>query len=208
MRVSYSGQMMKDAQADITDFIGEHCIPSFESRGALFQYARQNLVGAGLVLEFGVAHGHSIRELARLYYPRTVHGFDSFEGLPEDGPDGRFDKGTFAVPDGLPDVPSNVNLVVGLFQDTLPGFLAQLVDPHVLFVHVDSDLYSSAEYILGTLESFGAFGPGTLIQFDEYLEPWFWPKGEHTAFQEFLEGTGWLCSYLGYCQGHLLVRLV
>ena len=37
----------------------------------------------GLILEFGVRHGTSIRQLASLT-SKPIYGFDSFEGLPED----------------------------------------------------------------------------------------------------------------------------
>jgi hypothetical protein len=43
-------------------------------------YSLQN----GLILEFGVRHGTSIRQLASLTPQNPIYGFDSFEGLPED----------------------------------------------------------------------------------------------------------------------------
>ena len=57
---------------------------------------------SGLVLEFGVASGSSITGIAGEMPHRTVYGFDSFEGLPEDwtDDDGNLHntKGTFAQP--------------------------------------------------------------------------------------------------------------
>ena len=41
-------------------------------------------IGEGMLLEFGVFRGQSINQIARVVPDRTVHGFDSFEGLPED----------------------------------------------------------------------------------------------------------------------------
>jgi len=38
----------------------------------------------GLIIEFGVATGSTTNIIANVAKPRTVHGFDSFEGLPED----------------------------------------------------------------------------------------------------------------------------
>lgn len=38
----------------------------------------------GLIAEFGVATGRTINHIARLRPEDIVHGFDSFEGLPED----------------------------------------------------------------------------------------------------------------------------
>ena len=73
----------------------------------------------GLRLEFGVAGGNSIRALASAT-SETIYGFDSFRGLPEDW---RFDapRGIFSTarPANLPD---NVKLVEGLFEETLPAF--------------------------------------------------------------------------------------
>jgi hypothetical protein len=37
----------------------------------------------GLVLEFGVYYGKSLRHIASSFPGQTVHGFDSFNGLPE-----------------------------------------------------------------------------------------------------------------------------
>jgi len=51
--------------------------------------------------------GDSTRELARIFPERVIHGFDSFEGLPEDW--GHLGKGHFEVKGELPDVPANVH---------------------------------------------------------------------------------------------------
>ena len=45
----------------------------------------QNQVIVGLqVAEFGVFHGNTANMIARYLPNQTVHGFDSFRGLPED----------------------------------------------------------------------------------------------------------------------------
>ena len=79
--------------------------------------------GGGLFLEFGVASGGSINFLAERVPDGTrLHGFDSFEGLPERWREGRgggfFDRGG-----SLPPVAPNVSLHVGWFDATLPAFL-------------------------------------------------------------------------------------
>ena len=54
----------------------------FEYYSDYISYAVEAASGPGLFLEFGVAGGNSVRKIAS----RTeiiVHGFDSFEGLPE-----------------------------------------------------------------------------------------------------------------------------
>jgi predicted O-methyltransferase YrrM len=74
--------------------------------------------------------------------------------------------------------------VVGLFEDTLPTWLAQHPDP-ITFVHIDCDLYSSTKTVLTHI------GPrvqaGTIIVFDEYMNGlnfYDWPDGEHRALDE------------------------
>jgi hypothetical protein len=51
---------------------------------------------AGLILEFGVGGGRTTNFIAALCWQKTVHGFDSFKGLPEDW-QGPCQKGTFAL---------------------------------------------------------------------------------------------------------------
>jgi hypothetical protein len=64
------------AQAPITDAL------IFEKAGALLQYCLDK-PSAGAILEFGVAGGGTINQIARHAKGRPVHGFDSFDGLPE-----------------------------------------------------------------------------------------------------------------------------
>lgn len=158
----------------------------------------------GLALEFGVWAGRSLRVIAEARGGRGVFGFDSFQGLPEDY---RWDvgAGTFAV-DRLPDVPG-AELVIGWFAETLPGFLAAHPGP-VDFVHVDSDLYSSAATVLEQV------GPrliaGSVIMFDEFFNYQGWEKHEFRAWQEWLERTGTVAEYLAYTSIHeqVVVRVV
>ena len=120
----------------------------------------------GLVVEFGVFQGYTLNVLARRVTPDRVWGFDSFEGLPEDwqvSSDQDLAAGTFAV-DRLPEVETNAELVVGWFSDTLPIWMEQHAGP-VRLLHVDCDLYSSARYILATLDS--RIVHGTVIVFDD-----------------------------------------
>ena len=50
-----------------------------------------------------------------------IFGFDSFEGINENWYGTSKEKGTFSMHGKLP-VNSNVNLIKGLVQDTLPNF--------------------------------------------------------------------------------------
>ena len=102
----------------------------------------------GLILEFGVAGGVSTRIIAKNAEPRTVHGFDSFEGLPGDWSGTHEQKGRYTQHGKLPRVPANVKLHKGWFDQTLPGFLASNPGP-VSFINVDCDVYELDQVCAG-----------------------------------------------------------
>jgi hypothetical protein len=157
----------------------------------------------GLILEFGVFQGGSIRYLADKT-PDAVHGFDAFEGLPSAWRDG-FPKGSFRLTT-LPSVPDNVVLHVGWFDETLPRFLASIHNgSSVRLLHVDCDLYTSTNTVLAGLEPF--IGPGTVIIFDEYFNYPGWELGEFRSFQEFIARTGLSYEYLSYNRLHEQVAI-
>jgi hypothetical protein len=147
----------------------------------------------GLYMEFGVREAQTLNWIAKLT-DHTVYGFDSFEGLPEDWTS-EHRRGAFKVP-GLPKVRSNVTLVKGLFDDSLPRFLAEHPEP-VAFLHIDSDLYSSAVSVFKHLGE--RIQPGTVIVFDEFFNYPGWKDGEYRAFMEFVDARKVRFSYLGYC---------
>ncbi|MEA5444410.1 class I SAM-dependent methyltransferase [Gammaproteobacteria bacterium AB-CW1] len=135
----------------------------------------------GLVLEFGVFHGRSIRQIAAAR-PGPVHGFDSFSGLPEAW--GREPAGSYSTLGELPKVPDNVTLHAGWFDDTLPDFLAEHPGDSVALVHIDCDLYSSTRSVLEQLAE--RLVPGTVVVFDDYLGYRGWQDHEYRAWQEFV----------------------
>jgi Methyltransferase domain len=148
----------------------------------------------GMALEFGVFKGTTLRMIADARNGTEVYGFDSFDGLPEDWRPG-FAAGHFAIDEaGLPVVPG-ATLVKGWFDATLPGFLAEHPGP-VAFVHIDSDLYSSARTVLSLLRP--RIVPGTVICFDEYYNFPGWEQDEHRAWTEFVEETGIGFEYIAY----------
>ncbi|NVO56470.1 class I SAM-dependent methyltransferase [Rhodobacteraceae bacterium B1Z28] len=132
-------------------------------------------------LEFGVFSGRSVNIIADRAKDAKVAGFDSFEGLPETWRSG-FEQGVFAVAE-LPEVRSNVTLVKGWFDETLPSFVKTLTAP-VGFVHVDCDLYSSTKTIFDILGPY--FADEVIVVFDEYFNYPGWEDHEHKAFKEFL----------------------
>jgi hypothetical protein len=80
-----------------------------------------------LYLEFGVYRGRSMRIWSRLLCnPRSkLHGFDSFEGLPESWVPG-VEKGYFAMDGAVPLIEdSRVSFFKGWFSKTLPKYDAQ-----------------------------------------------------------------------------------
>lgn len=150
-------------------------------RRAVLDYGLGMAAKPGLFMEFGVWSGRSINHIASRH-PGVVHGFDSFEGLPENW-SMDFLKGDFDTRGRLPNVRSNVRLHVGWFDRTLPEFIAEN-DDSVAFLHVDCDLYSSTKTIFQFLGD--RIGPGTVIVFDEYFNYPGWQMHEFKAFQEFI----------------------
>lgn len=165
----------------------------FHDPTSTLEYALELAPQGGMALEFGVFQGRSLAVIAEARKGREVYGFDSFEGLPEHyRPHVR--RGAFAL-DRLPEV-EGAELVVGWFDDTLPGFLEAHPGP-VDFLHVDGDLYSSAVTVLSLV------GPrllaGSVVLFDEFFNyPGWDDSGEFRAWQEYLERTGTTVEYEAY----------
>ncbi len=147
----------------------------------------------GLYLEFGVWSGRTINFIAERR-KSIVHGFDSFEGLPENWY-GTYDKGSFATEGWMPEVRSNVSLHKGWFENTLPVFVDEQTEM-VAFLHIDCDLYSSTQTIFQHLGD--KIVKGTVIVFDEYFNYPGWQDHEHKAFQEFLVTRNLSARFLCY----------
>jgi hypothetical protein len=136
-----------------------------------------------LYLEFGVANGESMRWWSQaLKNPETVlHGFDSFEGLPEEG--GPWRQGQFDRRGQMPVINDpRVKLFKGWFDQVLPTY--SVCAHEVLVVNLDADLYSSTIYVLRWLRP--NFKPGTLVYFDEMNHVDHEPR----AFDEFTKESG------------------
>ena len=158
----------------------------------------------GTVAEFGVYTGRSLTQIAKFFPDRTVHGFDSFVGLPETW--GGKGAGAFDIGAKPPELSvSNVEFHVGWFDDTVPEFAQQYSGPFAL-AHLDADLYSSTKTVFDNLSDW--FVAGTIVVFDEYFGYHGWQRHEHKAFQEFLSRTG--LSFEAISLGHmsLAVRLI
>ena len=146
----------------------------------------------GLVLEFGVYNGKSIRNIASIVNTE-VHGFDSFEGIPENWNDEP--SGSYSANGELPVVPSNVTLHQGWFEDTLPKFIKENSSP-IRFMNIDCDLYSSTKTIFDLLGL--QVVPGTVIVFDEFIGYKSWKDDEFKAFQETVDQYQWRYEILSF----------
>lgn len=166
---------------------------------AVHNVASEHVEADGLILEFGVFSARTTNYIAQIFPERIIHGFDSFEGLPEVWRDG-FNQSHFARND-LPEVRENIVLHKGWFDDSIPVFLSEVgSDIHVAYLHVDCDLYSSTKTIFDYLGNF--FVDGTVIVFDEYFNYPGWEQGEHLAFQEFLSESGFEFEWITYNYAH------
>ncbi|MEM1413212.1 MAG: tetratricopeptide repeat protein [Pseudomonadota bacterium] len=179
--------------ADSWEYARRHRGPEtgvlFDGPGTVLQAALNRAQVDGLVAEFGVAHGNTINTIAR-HAGQPVHGFDAFEGLPERW--GDLPAGAYSLDGLLPDVLDNVELHVGWFEDTVPGFLEQ--EPGALrLANVDCDLYGSTRTVFQALGE--RVRPGSVFVFDEYFMGEDWRKHEYRAFQEAVEAFGWAYEY-------------
>ncbi len=166
----------------------------FADAAETLQQALQLAPDDGMALEFGVYTGGTLTVIAQARDGRDVYGFDSFTGLPEDWRS-RYPAGAFEV-DAVPTIPG-AELVVGLFEETLAGFLADHPGP-VAFLHLDADLYSSTRTVFDHVGP--RLGPGTVVLFDEYFNYAGWEEHEHRAWQEFVAASGIGFRYEGYTQ--------
>lgn len=184
----------REASATSARFAAEMmpAVPTFPYPQATLEHALALAPADGMALEFGVFSGQTLKIIREARDGCEVYGFDSFQGLPEDWRSG-FPAGTFRV-DGLPEVPG-AELVVGWFDDTLPGFLAEHPGP-VAFLHIDGDLYSSARTVLDHVGS--RLRPGSVVIFDEYFNYPGWQQHEYRAWQEFVVKSGIRFEYEAY----------
>jgi hypothetical protein len=136
-----------------------------------------------LYLEFGVANGRSMRYWSEnLKHPQAIlHGFDSFEGLPEGG--GPWVKGQFSNNGLIPQIPDKrVRFFKGWFDKVLPTY--QVPEHDALVINMDADIYSSTLYVLRYLRRY--IVRGTILYFDEMNHV----EHEPRAFDDFVHETG------------------
>jgi hypothetical protein len=189
------GRPMADARWASALFQHSHIPPArlLGTGPAVLAAAQDAATVDGLVLEFGVFHGRSIRRL-RPGADGCVHGFDSFEGLPEDWT-ARDAAGGLSTGGRLPAVPAHVALHRGWFEHTLPPFLA--ANPGaVRLAHIDCDLYASTTTVLEALAP--RLVPGSVLVFDDFLAYPGWEGHEFRAWQEFVRSRGIAHQFIAF----------
>jgi hypothetical protein len=168
------------------------------------QYCIDSAPKKGLWMEFGVSKGNSARYISSKI-KKTYYGFDSLNGLPCDwirfSGDTEALKGAFSVNGVRPTVPySNFKLIEGWFEDTLERFLKENSEP-CAFVHIDSDVYSSAKTVLECLHKNQRLVSGTVILFDEFFGYEKYADHEYKAFKEFVYEYNISFDWLAYTTG-------
>lgn len=181
------------------NFIDALHIPVVPQQALSYVLSNTTQIPKGMCLEFGVWNGTSIIKIAERFKDETVFGFDSFEGLPEvwERGDGNYAKGFFALSkNALPKVPSNVRLVKGWFNETLPSFIEEHKSEKIALLHVDCDLYSSTVTIFDHCKSL--FQDKMVIVFDELINYPGYEEHELKAFWEFLTANPqWKVEWIG-----------
>jgi hypothetical protein len=197
------------AAASSADYIEAHLGDAmlFPTREQLWDHALGKAGPELLYAEFGVFDGHSINHMAQRLAARglTIHGFDSFEGLKEDWHGTWHAAGDFDLGGKMPKVQSNVRLVKGWFDATVPGFLEEHPGPFA-FIHFDADTYEATQQLLSLLK--GRIVSGTVIVFDEYLGFPNWRNCEFLAWAEFVKAAGLNYRYLAFSNSQAALQVV
>ena len=157
----------------------------YNKRYPLYKWVlqKENLISTPInYIEFGVAEGESFRWYVKQNKnpDSRFHGFDTFTGLPEDF--GVYKKGKFNTNNAVPSIAdSRVTFYQGLFQQTVPGFLATLKNEQRNVIMMDADLHSATLYALTSIAPF--LKKDDIIFFDEFAVP----THEFKAFHDFVQ---------------------
>jgi hypothetical protein len=183
----------------------------FDSRSELWSYCLDsipelNSLKGGIIAEFGVYKGQSINFFAKKCPNSRVFGFDSFEGLEENWYGFRSIQGAFNTYGKMPKVESNVKLIKGWFEDTLPNFIQGLKQEQISILHMDADTYKPTQYVLNALHK--NLGTGSIIIFDEYFGYPNWVLHEVKAFQEFIDTFNIKYKFVGYSNFQVAVEIL
>ena len=154
-------------------------------------------------LEFGVYRGASLSWwLNRIVHPQSRFvGFDTFTGLPERWRATELE-GHFSTDGKVPSITDpRCSFQVGVFQETLPRFIAANDLSGRLIVHLDADLFTSTLFVLTTLAR--VLKAGDILFFDEFS----CPLDEYRAFDEFVRSYRLKYEVLGAVQAYTRVGI-
>lgn len=176
----------QEAVKESAAFIKNHLATAVLFRGhyppdRFWSHSLSLVKNQGLFMEFGVYSGTSINFFADQRPESVFHGFDSFEGLPDDWNGWVAERGRFKT--GLPETRSNVKLHIGWFNESIPVFVQEHPEEKISFLHIDCDLYESTKTVFDLLGN--KIEKGTVIVFDEFLNYPGWKLHEYKAFMEF-----------------------
>ena len=207
LRDNFFRELEKINTLEAVEFVKKNCKDAypFTHKHHLLEYALKHRSVEGLILEFGVFKGKSINFIAS-NVDQEVHGFDSFEGLPEDWSGGNryVPANLFDLKGGLPKVKHNVNLHKGWFTETIKPFL-KTTKANISFLHIDCDIFTSTYYVLDILKE--RIVKGTLIQFDEFYNFYGWKNHEYKALNKFLLENNLSINYIGFTDRRMLVEI-
>ena len=159
----------------------------------------------GLWIEFGVFNGNTLQQMSDAASDKLIYAFDSFRGLPERWRNVSYNlklekyvKKTAFDKNGVP--PSlkrqNVAFVIGLFQNTLPPFIKENSFKNISFLHIDSDIYSSAHFILQNVQHM-LFNQ-SIIVFDELVNYPEYKSGELKALWDVFEKSNYAIEVIAH----------
>ncbi len=202
--LSLSRWISSQEKSDFNDFFSPW--RDYSKRYRLYQHVVESakLTNESIdYLEFGVFRGESVKWWVRNCHHADCrfYGFDTFEGLPEDW--GMYKKGEMTA--NIPVIEdARVQFVQGLFQNSVPGFLAtaNLKNDKRKVIHLDADLFSSTLYALTSLAPY--LKKGDILLFDEFNVP----NHEYFAFKVFSESYYVKTKLLGAVNNYFQVALM
>lgn len=208
-RVAYDGQAYcgflenRDFMAWVARCSPHSALP-MECFWTIHQCAKQAINVKGDFAEMGVDRGGSAAFLANILGGlRTLHLFDTFDGMPQTDPlhdwhqKGDFSATSLDSAKAIVGWHRNVSFHQGKIPDSFLGLNALRFS----FVHLDLDIYRSTldalEYVYGRMER------GGFIVFDDYARPT--TQGVKDAVNEFFaDKPEYPIQFMGSCQAVII----
>lgn len=173
-------------------------IPDLHAKALHYVFENNMISDMGMWLEFGVYNGGTINRMSKYTNKNIIFGFDSFYGLPEEWTGrsgGPWPAGSFDLHGRIPWVAPNIKLYPGWYKDTIPQYVNDYPKSPITFLHVDSDIYSSAKEIFSGLGEY--LIDGAIIVFDELVDYSSFEIHEWKAWWEFVDANGVSFNWIG-----------